>query len=426
MSNIMNTHVLAEPAAEPAVPSAMSPPSGVTRVFIPLVTPFLYGMERAVIELFDALSPAVEPYFLQSNRIFQRQPPIIREMARRGFSIQLLPDKTDWERLAKPRSFLHLCQMVAAAVRTNIAILKGACGKDVLYVPSISAGAGSLLAALHPRRTRRRVIHHFHDLGTNNLLFPLWIPLVTDFIHNTEFGYEDIVQKLPAIKRKRNIIVPYILEVDPRVPEDPEARRLLEGKRNLFFVGQVSRHKGVDILLEAFKLVARQYPDVTLNLVGGCGEDFRRELDQQLSRELAGRVQFWGFREDAIQLLRYAHLYVHSNPPSRFHESFGRSVVEAMALGVPTVCFRSGALQEIVLDGETGILCDESPAALQEGISRMLGDRDFRDRCGRNARTRYEQLYSREAVVPRWGDFFRIAGGNSGDVGHVVNSHQIR
>src|ERR1035437_2072599 len=426
MSNIMNTHVLAEPAAEPAVPSAMSPPSGVTRVFIPLVTPFLYGMERAVIELFDALRPGVEPYFLQSDRIFQRQPPIIREMTRRGFSIQLLPDKTDWERLAKPRSFVHLCQMVAAAVRVNIAIFNGARGKDILYVPSISAGSGSLVAALLYRLTGRRIIHHFHDLGITNRLFPWWIPLVTDFIHNTEFGYEDIVQKLPAIKRKRNIIVPNILEIDLSVPEDPEARRLLEGRRNLLFVGQVSRHKGADILLEAFKLVARQYPDVMLHLVGGCGEDFRRELDQQLSRELAGRVQFWGFREDAIQLLRYAYLYVHSSPPSRCHESFGRSVVEAMALGVPTVCFRSGALQEIVLDGQTGILCDESPAALQEGIGRMLGDHDFRDCCGRNARTRYEQIYSREAVVPRWRDFFRITGGNSSDMVHVVNSHQIR
>jgi glycosyltransferase involved in cell wall biosynthesis len=316
--------------------------------------------------------------------------------------------------------------MVAAAVRVNIAIFNGACGKDILYVPSISAGSGSLVAALLYRLTGRRIIHHFHDLGITNRLFPWWIPLVTDFIHNTEFGYEDIVQKLPAIKRKRNIIVPNILEIDLSVPEDPEARRLLEGRRNLLFVGQVSRHKGADILLEAFKLVARQYPDVMLHLVGGCGEEFRRELDQQLSRELADRVQFWGFREDAIQLLRYAYLYVHSSPPSRCHESFGRSVVEAMALGVPTVCFRSGALQEIVLDGQTGILCDESPTALQEGIGRMLGDHDFRDCCGRNARTRYEQIYSREAVVPRWRDFFRITGGNSSDMVHVVNSHQIR
>jgi glycosyltransferase involved in cell wall biosynthesis len=411
MSNIVNTPALAEPAVEPAVPSATTPSTGVTRVFIPLVTPFLYGMERAVIELFDALRPGVEPYFLQSNRIFQRQPPIVREMTRRGFSIRLLPDNTDWERLAKPRSFVHLCQMVAAAVRTNIAIFKGACGKDVLYVPSISAGSGCLLAALHYRLTRRRVIHHFHDLGTNNRLFALWIPLVTDFVHNTEFGYQDIVRKRPAIKRKRNFIVPYILEVDERLPEDPEVCQWFTGKRNLFFVGQISGHKGVDILLKAFTLVATKYPDVLLHLVGGCGDGFRHELDREIaSAGLGNRVRFWGFREDATRLMQFAHVYVHASPPSRFHESFGRSVVEAMAHGVPTVCFRSGALQEIVLHEKTGLVCEESASSLASALNRFLEERNFREACGNGARQRYEQEYSSVVVRPRWARLMRAKG----------------
>jgi glycosyltransferase involved in cell wall biosynthesis len=413
MSNIVNTDVLAEPAAEPAVPSAMSPPTGVTRVFIPLVTPFLYGMERAVIELFDALRPEVEPYFLQSNRIYQRQPPIIREMTRRGFSIQLLPDKTDWERLAKPRSFVHLCQMVAAAVRSNIAFFKGARGKDVLYVPGISAGSSSLLATLYYRLTGRRVIHHFHDLGTNNRLFGLWIALVTDFVHNTEFGYQDIVRKRPAIKRKHNFIVPYILEVDERLPEDPEVCEWFTGKRNLFFVGQISGHKGVDILLKAFNLVAPKYPDVSLHLVGGCGNDFRRELDREIaSAGFLDRVRFWGFREDATRLMRFAHIYVHTSPPSRFHESFGRSVVEAMAHGVPTVCFRSGALQEIVLHEKTGLICEESASSLASALTRFLEQREFRDACGSGARQRYEQEYSSSVVRPRWAQLLRATRGD--------------
>jgi glycosyltransferase involved in cell wall biosynthesis len=413
MSNIVKTHVFAEPAAKPAVPSAMSPPRGVTRVFIPLVTPFLYGMERAVIELFDALRPGVEPYFLQSNRIFQRQPPIIREMTRRGFSIQLLPDKTDWERLAKPRSFVHLCQMIAAAVRANLAIFKGACGKDVLYVPSISAAAGSLLAAVHHRLTGRRVIHHFHDLGTNNRLFALWIPLVTDFMHNTEFGYQDVVSKHPAIKRKRNFIVPSILDVDERLPEDPEVCRSLTGKRNLFFVGQISGHKGVDILIEAFSLVARKYPDVLLHLVGGCANDFRRDLDREIAAAGVGdRVRFWGFREDATRLMRFAHVYVHTSPPSRFHESFGRSVVEAMAYGVPTVCFRSGALQEVVLHEKTGLICEESAFSLASALNRFLEERKFQEACGKGARQRYEQMYSPAVVRPRLAQVLRAKRGD--------------
>lgn len=406
MANVLNTTLLPAPGQTPGAIANARP----CRVFVPFTTPFLYGMERAVIELFDALRPDVEPYFLQGSLIFRDRPPVIREMLSRGFSISLLPDKHHWPRLARPKSIRHLYEMLKASLRVNIAILRGARSKDVLYVLGISAGSGSLLAALLFRVTGRRVIHHFHDLGTNNLLFPLWIPLVTDFIHNTEFGYEDIVQKLPAIKHKRNIVVPSILEIDPRVPEDPEARRLLEGTRNIFFVGQVSRHKGVDILLEAFELVARQYPDVTLHLVGGCGDDFRRELDRGISSAgLGDRVRFWGFREDAIRLLRFAYLYVHASPPSRFHESFGRSVVEAMAWSVPAVCFRSGALQEIVIHEKTGLLCEESPSSLASALSRFLRDATLRNQCGQNARERYDEMYSPRVVRPLWTQVFRAA-----------------
>jgi glycosyltransferase involved in cell wall biosynthesis len=98
---------------------------------------------------------------------------------------------------------------------------------------------------------------------------------------------------------------------------------------------------------------------------------------------------------------------VHSSPPSRFHESFGRSVVEAMALGVPTVCFRSGALQEIVVHEETGLICDESAASLTAALNRFLMDVAFRNRCGGNARRRYNELFSPGVVRDRWLQFFK-------------------
>ena len=381
--------------------------AAVTRVLIPLTTPFLYGMERAVIELFDSLRPAVEPSFLQSNRIFQRQPPIIREMTRRGFSIELLPDVTDWERIAKPRSLKHLCQMITAFVRCNLGIFTCVRGKDVLYVASVSVGSSSLLAAIYCRLTGRRVIHHFHDLGTTNRLFPLWLLLITDSVHNTEFGFQTIVKSFPAIRSKRNAIVPCIMEVDERLPDDVEVCRQLRAQRNLFFVGQISRHKGVDLLVEAFKLVATKHPDVALHLIGDGKQDFRQELDTEISAAgLMERVKFWGFREDATRLLRFAYIYVHTSPPSRVHESFGRSVVEAMAHGVPIVCFHSGALREIVLHEETGLICEESSEMLAEGINRMLQDPGFRNTCAAGARDRFEKFYSKPAVLYRWQQVF--------------------
>lgn len=396
-----------EDSRGPATPALAAVPRAATRVFIPLVTPYLYGMERAVIELFDALRPEVEPYFLQSNRIFQLQFPIIREMERRGFSIQYLPDWSHWERLAKPRSLKHLYQMIVASIRSNLAVLNGVRGKDVLYVPGISAASSSLLAAIYCRATGRRVIHHFHDLGTTNWLFPLWIPLVTDFVHNTELGFQTIAKKLPAIRSKRNVIVPYIMEVDERLPDDPEVCRELSAQRNLLFVGQISRHKGVDLLVAAFKIVAANHADVMLHLIGAGNDEFRGELESRISAAgLTKRVKFWGFREDATRLLRFAYAYVHSSPPSRVHESFGRSVVEAMAHGVPIVCFRSGALQEIVFHEKTGLICEESAEVLAEAINRLLRDSGFRNSCGANAREEFEKFYSKPAVLDRWRQVF--------------------
>ena len=206
--------------------------------------------------------------------------------------------------------------------------------------------------------------------------------------------------------------MPYILEVDERLPEDPEVCRWLTGKRNLFFVGQISGHKGVDILLRAFNLVAPKHPDVLLHLVGGCGNDFRSELDREIaSAGLGDRVRFWDFREDATRLMRFAYVYVHTSPPSRFHESFGRSVVEAMAHGVPTVCFRSGALQEIVLHEKTGLICEEGASSLASALNRFLEEPKFREACGKGARQRYEHEYSSAVVRPRWAQLLGARGG---------------
>ena len=91
-------------------------------------------------------------------------------------------------------------------------------------------------------------------------------------------------------------------------------------------------------------------------------------------------------------MLRHAYLYVQSSPPSRFHECFPRSVVEAMAFGIPTICFRSGALPEMVIHEKTGLVCEESIISLADALDRLLRDTRFRDECAVGARQRYEEL----------------------------------
>jgi hypothetical protein len=130
MAMVSNAKV--ESFQDPGRPPAAEAPT-VTRVFILLVSPYLYGMERAVIERFDSLRPEVELFSSRAIEYFNYNFRS-RKMTRRRFSIQFLADQTHWERLAKRCSFEHLYLMVVAAIRSNVAILKRLRGQDVLYV----------------------------------------------------------------------------------------------------------------------------------------------------------------------------------------------------------------------------------------------------------------------------------------------------
>jgi glycosyltransferase involved in cell wall biosynthesis len=204
----------------------------------------------------------------------------------------------------------------------------------------------------------------------------------------------------PAIRGPRNWIIPYPIGARSDFGEEHSSNTLSDG-RNILFVGQVATHKGVDLLLEAFALLKTSDLNVTLNVVGGCDEP---DLMKRLAAEKENaRVKYWGYREDVLDMMKKADLYVHPSPPSRFHESFGRGVVEAMSVGTPAVCFKSGALQEIVTDGQTGLVCKyETAECLADTISRLLHDHELRSQCGRLAREQYENTYSDHRVKSLW------------------------
>ena len=161
-----------------------------------------------------------------------------------------------------------------------------------------------------------------------------------------------------------------------------------------------------DLLIEAFEMLKPD--DARLNIIGAPPPHYKEQFEALLHRcSQTCDVRFLGYQSDVLRHLRSAYLYVHPSPPTRFHESYGRGVVEAMSLGVPSVCFRSGSLQEIVVNGQTGIVCEEeTPQCLAEAIRRFLGDPMFRENCGKDARIRYETVYSQLKVRPAWVEFF--------------------
>jgi glycosyltransferase involved in cell wall biosynthesis len=139
----------------------------------------------------------------------------------------------------------------------------------------------------------------------------------------------------------------------------------------LAVVATVDPSKG---LIGAIRVLARLVArglDVSLVLCGGCSlPDYERQLkDEAKALSVTDRVRFTGFLRDVIPVYDASDvLLVTSN-----RESFGLTVVEAMARGVPVVATRCGGPEEIISDGETGFLVDVGDTeAMAERVAVLL------------------------------------------------------
>ena len=109
---------------------------------------------------------------------------------------------------------------------------------------------------------------------------------------------------------------------------------------------------------------------------------------------IAGRVDFPGRVPDAAAAMNGSTFVI---MPSRWEETFGLVALEAALLGRPVVATRVGALPEVVLDGETGLIAErEDDVGLAAAIAALLDDPERTRRMGRAARDRALTVFSPE------------------------------
>lgn len=162
------------------------------------------------------------------------------------------------------------------------------------------------------------------------------------------------------------------------------------------FIGRVHRDKGIAELVTAFRGLAERFPKVWLVLVGPFeteGAPLPAAVEHDLQHH--PRIRAVGYDPAPEAYLALAELLC---LPS-YREGFANVVVEAGAMGVPTVGTRIVGLVDSVADGETGILVPtKDPIALQAALTRLLADDALRRRMGQAAQARAEALFDSHAV----------------------------
>lgn len=107
------------------------------------------------------------------------------------------------------------------------------------------------------------------------------------------------------------------------------------------------------------------------------------------------RVLLGGYRADVFADPDEMDIYIQ---PSH-SEGFGTSVIEAMAAGIPTVVTPTGALPELVEDGESGVIArGTGPIDLKVALERLIDDPELRRRCAEGGRSRVVEEFS----IDRW------------------------
>jgi glycosyltransferase involved in cell wall biosynthesis len=222
------------------------------------------------------------------------------------------------------------------------------------------------------RRTRVLcVVHHVHDRQFGVHL-PRWLAAIGRFLEGPAsrwtYRRHDSVAVSPstvtAMRERLDWtgtihVIPNGVNVTTPVGagRDPAPR--------LVCVGRLVAHKRVGMLLDAVAELRERWPELTVDIVGrGPDED-------RLRARLPEGVTMHGYlsEEDKARLIASAWLQVNASQG----EGWGLCVLEAAALGVPTVAFDVDGLRDAVRHGETGWLLPEG-TDLAKGIAAALDE----------------------------------------------------
>jgi glycosyltransferase involved in cell wall biosynthesis len=208
-----------------------------------------------------------------------------------------------------------------------------------------------------------------------------WSEMVDCFVALSGFSRKKFIEGgIPAEK----------IAVKPNfVYADPGCRA--RGGEYALFIGRLSPEKRLITLLAAWQRLRVRIP---LRIIGGGPE---HELLEPLTKQMRlSDVRFLGQlpRDEAIAALKGAWCLLFT---SEWYETFGMTIIEAFACGVPVICSRLGAMEEIVADGRTGLHFTPGDADdLAAKVEWAWTHPHEMEEMGREARAEYEAKYTAE------------------------------
>ena len=174
---------------------------------------------------------------------------------------------------------------------------------------------------------------------------------------------------------KKEVMVPLGIEYNKFRPGDAKNKIGLKGKFVIGYLGRISKEKDLVTLREAFMKLPVE--NKFLLIVGG-GSFLQRRIFRKIKN-----VKITGFVDNVVPYLQAMDVYV---LPS-LTETSSLSTLEAMSTGLPVISTPVGAISDYIYNENNGLLFDVRDAdTLVRLIVKLYGDKNLREKLGRNAR----------------------------------------
>jgi glycosyltransferase involved in cell wall biosynthesis len=288
-------------------------------------------------------------------------------------------------------------------------IVHGHSGHPHYVLASLMAGRIWSAPVVHTLYCPLKAAAQANGLPPNLALLRYFMPKVDKVIAITR-NVANSLTRIGLLEEKVRIIPPAI-DIDRFNPEcsgDNVKRQIGAEGPIILFVGNLTKTKGLDILLRAMQPVLRGLPGArlvaTLDLElkrSPYEERRKRDVLEQIERYgLAKHVTLMGVVENMPELMAAADLLVAPFLSTDGPSDYPLPLLESMAVGTPVIATPVGGIPEIIRDGKTGILVPPGDAeALAAAIVDLLGNRQMRTTLGRRASEFVSTRFSVESVA---------------------------
>ncbi len=271
---------------------------------------------------------------------------------------------------------------------------------DIIHAHSHLFFSTNLCALVRKLGSPRLVITN-HGLISQTV--PLWvhkiyIPTIAKWTFKSADKIICYTEKEKSMLEKLGIDPDKILVIHNGTDTDTFVPCGKEKNNNqILWIGRFTPGKGVEYLIDAFNILLKEYPDFKLLMIGRghLKENIEQKIrDLNLSKNII--IREFIPNSELPEIYQNSDIFV---LPS-LNEGVPRTILEAMACGIPVVCTELPQLVDVV-DGCGLLVPVKDSQALAEGILRIISDRDLAQKFGRNGRDKVVENYSWEDTVKK-------------------------